>query len=436
MSLDPRLSALPLAVWALLALCAICLFFAAVGLVCFSVRLRDRLILALSVVLLPVCYLLMQAFLTLGPLAGERNAAHYAAKGFLLDLPTWVLIPAMLGLILLTILLWRRTLRYWHSHITPMSVKEAVDNLPTGICCYLPGGRIILINTAMEALCRDAVGEILCNGENLHRALTEGGLAPDCRRVDAGEGPILLLPDGSARALSIQSLDWEGGELTALLAADVTEAYGKTLELENRKEQLFAINRRLAGYNREIVDLTIQTEILAARTKLHDEIGADLLLMKKLLRLGVNDAELEALRERMRRNISFLREDPEMHAADELTVLLETARCLGVSVEIEGELPHAPALAHVITTGLHECLTNLLRHAHGDRLRLRLSGENDRIHAEFSGNGNPPTGDIRETGGLRILRFTAERVGGAMTVAADRDFRVILDLPKEVPHAI
>ena len=435
MSLDPRLQALPLGVWELLALCAIGLFFAAVGLVCFSARVRDRLILGVSIPLLPVCYLLMQGFLALELMGGKRGAAHAAVKNFLLDLTPWVLIPAILGLILSMVLLWRRILRYWGSHITPMSVKEAVDNLPDGICCHLPGGRIVLINRAMEALAASA-GSAAINGEALCRTLTGGTLAPDCRRVDTGEGPVLLLPDGAAWALSAQKLDWEGGALTAALAADVTEAYQKTLDLERQKERLYAINRQLAGYNREIVDLTIQAEILAARARLHDEIGADLLLMKKQLRQGVDPAGLEELRRRLRRSISCLREDSEAQTADELTVLLETARRLGVRVEIEGEVPQDAELSHVITTGLHECLTNLLRHAHGDTLRLRLSGEGDRLRAVFSGNGDPPAGAIRETGGLRILRATAEQLGGTMTVVTGPAFSVIVELPKEVPNAL
>ena len=434
--MDPRMQTLPLAAWELLALASICLFFALVGLSCLCVRIRNRRILGMGIVLLPVCYLLMQGFLGLEPMRSKRGAAHEAVKNFLLTLPPWALIAAILILGLVTVLLWLRTLRYWRSHITPMSIKEAVDSLPTGVCCHAPGGRIVLQNRAMEDLSRIAAGEAAVNGEELCRILRGGALAPNCRRDGTAEAPILVLPDGSARALSTQLLDWEGNELTALLAADVTEAYQKTLALEEKQAQLYAINRKLAGYNREIVDLTVQAEILAARARLHDEIGTDLLVMKKLLRQGINQAELRELRRRLQRSISCLKEDSEPQRSDELTVLLETARRLGVRMEIDGEVPQDPALAHVITTGLHECLTNLLRHAHGDTLHLRLRRVGDRIVAEFSGNGEPPVGEIRETGGLHILRSTAEELGGTMTVTADPDFRVILELPKEVEHAL
>ncbi len=434
--MDPRLQSLPLAVWELLALTSIGLFFAAVGLTCFCIRIRDRRALGASALLLPISYLLMEGFLGLEHINSKRGAAHEAVKNFLLTLPGWALITAILALSLLTVLLWRRMLHYWHSHITPMSVKEAVDNLSVGLCCFRPWGRIVLVNTAMESLCRTAVGETPCNGEALRRTLFEGRLAPGAQRAGSAEAPVLVLPDGSARALSIQRLNWEGGELIALLASDVTEAYRKTLALEEKRARLYAVNRKLAGYNREIVDLTIQAEILAARARLHDEIGADLLVMKKLLRQGVNQAELRELRRRLQRSVSCLREDTNAKSADELTVLLETARRLGVRIELEGELPDSGALVHVITTGVHECLTNLLRHAHGDTLHLELRSSDDRIIAEFSGNGAPPAGEVRETGGLRILRACAEEIGGTMTVSVCPDFRVTLSLPKEVENAL
>lgn len=433
---DPRLQALPLAVWELLALAAICLFFVVACLLWLCVRDRRRGMLAGCLVLLPVSFLLMEGFLGLEDMRTQRGALHAAVKNFFLDLPSWVLICVLPALMLVTALLWRRLLRDRRSSVTPMSVKEAVDSLPLGICCFRPWGRIVLANTAMEALCRAATGRVPVNGEDLRRTIAEGTLLPGCRRADRSGETLLLLPDGTAWSLSEQRFDWEGAPLTALLAADVTEAYRKTLALEEKNRELSELNQKLAARNREIVDLTIQAEILAARVRLHDALGENLLAMEKLLRSGGSEQDLEALRERLRRNVSFLREDAEGKPADELTVLLETAKSLGVRVEIDGEVPQDAALVHVITVGLHECLTNLLRHAHGDALRLVLRSEGGRLAAAYSGNGQPPAGEIKETGGLRILRSTAEKAGGTMRIETAPDFRVILTLPKERNYAV
>ena len=431
-----RVQALPIAVCVLLALAAIGLFFALTALLWVCARDRRWGMLAGCLVLLPVSYLLVQGFLCLKNATDSRGEVHRVFMEFFNSLPPWALIAVILGLSLVTFLLWRRALRFRRSHITPMSVKEAVDSLPVGICCFRPWGRTVLVNTAMEALCRAAAGQVPVNGEDLRRALREGTLLPDCRRAERGGETLLLLPDGAAWSLSEQSFDWADAPLTALLAADVTEAYQKTLALEEKNRELNVLNQRLAARNREIVDLTIQAEILAARVRLHDALGENLLTMKKLLRSGGSEQEVETLRDRLRRNISFLWEDAEGKPADELTVLLETAKSLGVRVEIAGEVPQDAALAHVITVGLHECLTNLLRHAHGDALRLVLQPEDDRIAAVFSGNGQPPTEPVRETGGLRILRTTAEKAGGTMRIETAPEFRVILELPKEGSYAV
>ena len=260
MTPNPRFFVLPNWTWQLLGILAILTFYAAVclGFLCLQKRRWRRF--ALAATLAVFCYVLLQGFLLLEPGKSQRGAVAYAVRDCLLFVPPWLLIPGMLLLALGIALLLRGLLRCEREHITPLSVKEAVDNLPTGICCFAPGGRIVLINRAMELLGRTAAGET-CNGEILCRNLTEGDLAPDCRRVDTEEGPLLLLPDGSARALSTQKLRWNGGELTALLAADVTEAYQKTLDLERQKERLYDINRQLSRYNREIVDIIIQQEI-------------------------------------------------------------------------------------------------------------------------------------------------------------------------------
>ena len=78
---------------------------------------------------------------------------------------------------------------------------------------------------------RAATGTVLQSGEALQKALTQGPLASGCRVARAGETEVLLLPGGRARALAFRQIPWEGGELTALLAADLTKAWAKTQEL-------------------------------------------------------------------------------------------------------------------------------------------------------------------------------------------------------------
>ena len=434
--MDPRIQALPIWVWLLMAFMAIVLLFTVISLLSLCAQYRRWRSFAACLPLAPICYFLAQAFLVLRTPKDPRGPAYYALRELVLAPPPWVPAAVLLALTLTAALLWRRMLRWTRSHISPMSVKEAVDSLPVGICCFRPWGRVVLVNTAMEALCRAALGEVLINGERFRRALAQGRLQPGCSRDLMNGEQLLLLPDGTVWSISEQSLDWEGQPLTVLTAAEVSEAYQKTLAMEEKNRQLVELNQKLAARNREIVELTIQSEILAARARLHDAMGEDLLMMKKLLRLGSGAGELEALRRRLKRNVSFLRDASEFQVTDEYTVLLQTAKRLGVRVEISGQLPLEEPICRVVATGLHECLTNLLRHARGDLLRMDLRETRDGLTVVFSGNGEPPQGPVRETGGLRILRTITEQSGGTMEVSTEHCFTVTLKLNKENPYAV
>ena len=167
-------------------------------------------------------------------------------------------------------------------------------------------------------------------------------------------------------------------------------------------------------------------------------MGEDLLSIKQALVKRPDEAQLEELRGRLRRNVFCFMDDAMIQSSDELTVLLKIARSLDVRVEIDGEPPETDPLRHLVTTGLHECLTNLLRHAHGDLLRLELKEERDQLIVVYSGNGDPPTEPVREIGGLRTLREMTESLGGTMTVSAEPTLRVTLSLPKskEDPYGL
>ncbi|NLD82897.1 MAG: hypothetical protein GX637_01915, partial [Clostridiales bacterium] len=118
------------------------------------------------------------------------------------------------------------------------------------------------------------------------------------------------------------------------------------------------------------------------------------------------------------------------------TLMLETAEKLGVRILLSGELPATEPQKHVIATALHECITNTLRHARGDELRVSIEEKDGVIRAAFTSNGEQPAEKVQEKGGLSSLRILAQNAGGNMVLSASPVFSVILLLPKEVPHAL
>ena len=365
-----------------------------------------------------------------------RSRAGLAAVGWFSALPPAVPVLAA-GTVLAWSMLTLRALRRGEERrITPMSVKEAMDSLSAGVCAYLPGGRILLMNRAMERFCLEAVGSLPVSGEALARQLLEGPLLPGCTRAMAGEMPVILLPDGSARAVAEAEAPFRRTSVRRLLLSDVTEAYRKTLSLQEMHRNLASLNARLNGYNREIVALTAEKELLDARVRLHDRMGEDLLTMKRCLSREVTQEERLEVESMLRRNVAFLKTGQKQAQRDEYELILETAEKLGVHVTVEGELPGTEPQKHVLATAIHECFTNTLRHAHGDAIRVAVSREDGSIRAVLTNNGVLPDGPVQEKGGLSTLRALAERAGGSMTVTGGPAFSVVLILPMEVPYAL
>lgn len=363
---------------------------------------------------------------------GARAVAAWAAR-----LPLAVF-PAALLLILLGVLAALQAVdRYERRQITSMSIKEAVDRLPAGVLMYLPGGQVILVNRAMERCCRRMAGRALINGEQFRDQLLTGDLLPGCRRVMAGRNtPVIVLPDGTAFSLSETDAPYQRTRVHRLLLSDVTETYHKTLSLQKMQADLTALNGRLTAYNREIVALTAEKELLDARVRLHDQMGEDLLTMKRFIRQGGGEEARRDIEAMLRRNITFLKTGHTTQQRDEYTLMLETAEKLGVRILLSGELPATEPQKHVIATALHECITNTLRHARGDELRVSIEEKDGVIRAAFTSNGEQPAEKVQEKGGLSSLRILARNAGGDIALSASPVFSVILLLPKEVPHAL
>ena len=422
------------ALWAVMGLVSLFLFLGAVVLFALLIRQKryGKLWAALPAILLS--YFLFQCICTYTADVTNSPAAISVVTWFA-SLPGWLVLLTCALLALAEGRLFRGVGVYEKSRITPLSVKEATDSLPMGICAYLPGGQIMMMNRAIADFCQRATGSVLSDGEAFAEKLRSGQLKPGCKTVMLGETPVIVLADDTAWALSEEILSDEKEEIRILRVSDITEAYDKTLALRSVQEKVSSLNQRLARANREIVDLTAAQEVLSAKIKIHDELGSSLLSIWRYLQSGGGKEEREEIVGRLRQNITFLKGEPEA-PADEYELMMETAARLGLHIAVTGELPQMEPHKRILATAMHECLTNMLRHADGDELRIAVTETEETLVAVFTNNGKAPDGEIREKGGLASLRVLTEQVGGAMTVRSVPSFAIQLELPKEVENAL
>lgn len=424
----PPLSERPALVWTLLGTVDILLFFCAIALILLAFHQHHYRTLCLTIPVLVLSYLLFQC------------TAAYLSEESLSGIPA-VLTTFFLsghGLFMLALdlaaaaaewQLFRFLARRAANQITPFSIKEATDNLPAGICFFQEDGGIILANRMMVSLCRRTVGNALINGKLFYEALSSGRVLPGCHLENTDGRPLIVLPDSSAWSFSLREFQDNQTRTTMMLAADVTEVFEKTRTLRQAQEEVNALNRRLTEYNHEIVALTTAREILNAKILIHDALGSNLLAIRRCLLEGGTEKERMELLDQLQLNVDFLKGEQEGSGRDEYTLMLETARSLGVHVQVDGTPPAEDPARHILAVAVHECFTNTLRHARGSNLFVRIREENEWILAELSNDGTPPQDPVREKGGLGSLRSLTEHAGGSMTIRHAPEFAVILRIP-------
>lgn len=370
---------------------------------------------------------------------------------------------------------WRRT------HITDASIKEAVDSLPSGIIIYNRNGKLKLKNTTMENISFSITGDSLLNGLRFEEAVFAGNITNSTDGIPAetktrssdgipaetktcstggilqnesdkrvepefilGEGTdsaansrkILTLPDGTIQSFNKSVISYGSHTYNMLTASDVTEEYVRTKILDKKREAVRSLNSRLNEYNRNILSVITAREILNAKIKIHDELGAGLLQIKNYLQNGGNAEERELIKKRITGNIGYLKEESETENSDEYKMIITAAASLGVTITIDGVLPDTQPYKHILATALHECFTNTLRYAKGNRLTINLNESDGSLHAELTNNGLPPQNEIIEKGGLSSLRNLTEQAGGTMRIQSFPAFTLFIDLPKGETYVI
>lgn len=371
----------------------------------------------------PTALLLLLAFAHLQIMIMNAFSSPFYPLG--IRLPLAGVITVCLAVLAASLLQLRGIGRWSKNHISAMSVKEAFDRLPAGLCYYLPGGLIKLVNRSMDALCCEALGAPLLDPEGFRRSLEENGLPVSIR---GGETPVIRLADGRVYSFRHRLLNTELGEVHELLAMDVSEDWALNRELEEKQARARELNVRLKALLGSIEYLTMSRELMQLKSELHDRLGQSLLLSRRYL-LEPGSVKEGEVREAWQKNLSLLENSrPESWQAPYYLRKLE-AEALGIRLEISGSLPEESRLIPVVETALSVHVTNVLRHARGNRALVSCRRERGGYRLELTNDGEPPALPLREGGGLGNLRSRVEALGGSMALEASPTFRLGIWLP-------
>ena len=322
-----------------------------------------------------------------------------------------------------------RTRRSSRRTLSPDSVRQALDNLNSGILFADATGRTVLVNRTMYRLAEALLGSDPQLLDELMAALD----APDpARGVEkrAGEPALYRFPDGRIwrfRSVALDDPALEG--FTQTTAQDVTELAEVNAGLERENAALNEANAKMRRMLARIADRIREEESLNLKMRIHNEIGTSLIALSELAADGAQadaDRQMETLRSAVR---CF--SDDRSAMPDAFEDVCRQAEEMKVKLTLDGYLPENETVARLIVAAARECVTNCVRHAQGKHIHVRLTERSKICTAVITNDGAPPDGPVREGGGLSALRRSVERAGGEMHVAHSPRFALILNLPEK-----
>ena len=308
-------------------------------------------------------------------------------------------------------------------HLKRVVVKEAFDNLPSGVCFFDRNGMVTLRNHQMHRLILDLTGRDLQHLTELEQLLCDD--TPTKKR----EGDIFLTEDGSAWRFSVQPIETQdGSRYMQCIAANVTALYRSQKELEEDNRRLEQIGERLRRLSASITALTREEEALTMKMRVHDDIGRSVIATRRLLMQKRPTGELDLTV--WKNAVRLLKHDAQSpEEQDALTELIEAAAGIGIRIHTEGTLPEDQAAAYLLVTAMRECATNAVRHAGAADLFARFFQAHGMATAVITNNGAAPAKDITEGGGLSSLRTRIERHGGDMHIRSKPHFEMTVSVP-------
>ena len=308
------------------------------------------------------------------------------------------------------------------------SIKQALDMLPSGICYFAPSGRVKLCNRQMDSLFHTISQGDLQTLAELQDALSDCDACSGVIRL-SWERQTYLFPDGKAwryRQSEVKASD--GATYTEAVFSDITELYNKNLELKAQIKQLNAISRELKWLSDNALILTREKEVLSAKTKLHDDMGAGLIAIRHILHNNQTEEAANAV-EVFRRAVSAIKYDNAYpQGRSELDRFLQDAGAIGITVNLSGELPEQEELRRVMILAMRECLTNSVRHAGATTIHITAEKKGDSVSVKITNDGRSPETEVIPKGGLHNLYRHIIDFGGTMEIQSKPSFALTVVL--------
>lgn len=315
-------------------------------------------------------------------------------------------------------------LKYRRHSITASSLKEALDNLPEGICYADADGVVLISNHKITTLSNMLTGSVFNDANKLWGEIS--GYENLNRRV-------IPLPDGSIWSFKRETVLLSNESVYKISATDISELHRLSEKLKDNNEKMKQINQRLKEYSKNVDIATRSRERLETKIRIHADMGQTLLSSRHAI---MQDDEVACARaiEKWRFAAAIFKSDDTARANDnQWERLIKVAENIGINIRLNGKLPDDTDAKKLICLAATEATSNAVRHASATVLDISISCSNGFVTAEITNNGKKPNGEITVGGGLGSLGKKLIDNDGELNIGYGKSGELILSV--RVPEA-
>lgn len=341
----------------------------------------------------------------------------------------YVLILVIFGIYFSTIYI-REKLRI-RKKITINSIKDALDNMPIGLSFSHENGLPYLVNHKMVELVKEVSGRFR-NTEEVWQDLIKLENHASIKMLKETDHLIFQWSDDKIWSFSKRSLFLGNQTFYQTTAEDITEQYSLSQKLEESNVTLDKQYDWLSKLLEDISYIIREEEILAFKVRIHNEIGECLLNSKQYMTKKKQTKDYDEIFNQWNKVMSFI----EITLKDEYQIsdyamneLIEAAEALDCKISFIGASQEEASKHTLLKHAIREAMTNAIRHAQANEMKVYLDFQDDFIHAIIKNNATTKVTPIIEGSGLSNLRKRIEQAGGSMNVHYLNDVELHLQIP-------
>ncbi len=416
----------------IVALCILSIICLVVSLIaCIADKSKRSSVVALSF-LLVIIILNFAMLLQLNKIGREKyDITLTPIYGFFGSIPYFVYIALSVSAIIIAVVTIVSLYKNNKNKINAFSVKEALENLPTGIAFMTDDIELLLSNHIIHRLCRELTEATLQSGSAFWTALLN--LQNDAACVIKGTEPAFALEDGTVWQFSKNLCRYDGDDYYEIKATDITKLYKLSENTRSVNEKLTQQQQRLKELTEVIGENTKKQVAVNMKINFHDNFGNLLTLTKKTIRGNENISETRALVDYWENLNGVIK---ELSSNDKQNITLEQimifADKLGCEIILNGELPKEEYNNTTILLCINEMLKNAYRHAGAQKLTVNISETDNETKLTIQNETKHRMPEIKEGGGLLGLRQRIEQAGGTMSMSCESGVSMFVKLFKGV----